>query len=585
VKFEGIAASPGIGVGPLLCYEPEEFAITDAPVAPGEVESEIASFRRALASARTDLSKLRDGIAAELGDDEASIYDAHLLMVDDPELKKGVEGAIRGERCNAAYAFRRYMSGVAAQFVRVEDEYLRERRADIIDVERRVLLHLLNEPGSTLADLEQPSVVVAHDIGPSQVAFLKPEKVLGIVTEVGGRTSHSAIVARGRGIPAVLSVGGVLKHAVAGRIGAVDGYTGTVEIDPDRKTAEAYRNRQSLLEQESQVLGRLRDEPAVTLDGHKVEIGANIEQPSDVPRVIESGADGIGLFRTEFFYLGRYELPSEDEQYRAYREVAERLSPRPVIFRTMDLGGDKVASYLGTTHETNPFLGWRGIRFALHHPEVFRSQLAAILRASAHGRVRMMFPMISNLDELMRTLELCKEVREELAGRDAPYDAELEVGIMVETPSAVWIADVLAEHASFLSIGTNDLVQYTLAIDRGNERLAQLYEPLEPAVLRSIRHTVDAGHRHGRWVGICGEMAGDPRTAVLLLGLGVDEMSVSCFDLPRVKAAVRSVRREDAKSIAEEALRQPSAKHVKALLRERVDTLLPSFLVVKRSPV
>ena len=403
--------------------------------------------------------------------------------------------------------------------------------------------------------------------------------MVAFVTEVGGRTSHSAIVARGRGIPAVMSVRGVMQQVKNGDFGAVDGYVGQVEINPDPETAAHYRARGELLQEEARVLRELGHERAVTLDGRVIELGANIELLNEVDDVVACGADGVGLFRTEFFYLGRLELPSEDEQYEAYRGVAERLNPRPVIFRTMDLGGDKVASYLGMTHETNPFLGWRGIRFALQHPELFRTQIRAIYRASAHGRVRMMFPMVSSEEELIGAKHMCAEVVGELQRAGVPHDPDLEIGVMVETPSAVWLADVLARHAKFLSIGSNDLTQYTLAMDRDNERLAHLYEPLSPAVLRSLRHTIEQGHAAGRWVGICGEMAGDPRTAVLLLGLGVDELSMSPFDLPRVKAAIRGVRYAQAKEIADQALTLPSAATIRELLACMLDPVLPDVVL------
>jgi phosphotransferase system enzyme I (PtsI) len=585
MKLQGIAASPGIGIGPVYCLEHEEYSVTEAPVRAEDVDAEITRFRVALEASRRELSRLRDGIASELGESAAGIYDAHVLMVEDPELVRSVEHGIRAELRNAAFVFRRYMSVMAAHFDRIEDEYLRERRADIVDVERRVLRHLFHGHSPSLVDLARPSIVVAHDIGPSEVAMLDPERVLGLVTEVGGRTSHSAIVARGRGIPAVLSVSGVLERVKSGDVGAVDGYAGHVEVNPDAKTAAEYQRRQVDLLHEVEALDQLRDAAAITLDGHEIEIGANIELPADVERALRSGATGIGLFRTEFFYLGRYQLPTEAEQYDAYRMVAERMKPYPVIFRTMDLGGDKVASYLGASHETNPFLGWRGIRFALQHPDVFETQIRAIYRASAHGRVRMMFPMVSNLGELERTLEICAKARTALSARGEAFDPDVEVGVMVETPSAVWIADVLMRYVAFLSIGTNDLVQYTLAMDRHNERLANLYEPLEPSILRSIHHAVQAAHAMGRWAGICGEMAGDPRHAVLLAGMGVDEMSMSFFDLPRVKAAIRSVRIEEAREIAVEALALPSSGAVKRLLRERVEPLLPSYLLAKRSLV
>jgi len=585
VKFEGIAASPGIGIGPVVPLEREEFAVRETPVPREGVDREIERFLGALEASRRDVTAIRDGIAAELGEQEARIYDAHLLILDDPELKEAVSGGIRRDGRNAEFVFRGYMEGVAAHLENVKSDYMRERTADVVDVERRVLRHLLGNGPRVLPQLERPSILIAHDISPSEVALLDREHVAALVTEVGGRTSHGAIVARGRGIPAVVSVRGVLQHVTRGDVGAVDGFSGQVEINPEPAAAAFYRTRCEQIEQEVRSLRMLQAEPAVTLDGKRVELGANIELPGDVDHVLAAGADSIGLFRTEFFYLNRAELPSEEEQVRAYREVAERMSPRPVIFRTMDLGGDKVASYLGTTYETNPFLGWRGIRFALFHPEVFRTQIRAIYRASAHGRVRMMFPMVSSQNELVRALQLCADVADELSSHGIAHDADLEIGLMIETPSAVWIADVLARQSRFLSIGSNDLIQYTLAMDRDNERLSHLYEPLEPSVLRSIHHTVEAGHKAGRWVGICGEMAGDPRTAILLLGLGVDELSMSCYDLPRVKAAIRSVRHAEAREVALRALELGSAGAVKELLRQRLDVLLPSFLVAKRSPL
>ena len=578
MKFTGIPASPGIGVGPVHLIVAEEYAVKDFAIAADRVEAEIAFFEQALEASRRDLAQIRHGIAAELGEHEAAIYDAQMMMVDDPELRRAVHESIRGRR-NAGVSFRDYMIAVAARLERIDDEYLRERRSDILDIKRRVLRHLMGDGHKGLRVLERPSVVVAHEIGPSDVALLDRERVLGFVAEVGGRTSHSAIVARGRGIPAVVGVRGVMQTVKSGDLGIVDGFRGEVELNPDPASAARYRARRKRLDKGTRELQGLRDQPAVTPDGRKVELAANIELPGEVEAVLDAGADGIGLFRTEFFYLDRAELPSEEEQYRAYRSVAERLAPRPVIFRTMDLGGDKVASYLGTTHETNPFLGYRGIRFALSHPEVFRAQIRAIYRASAHGRARMMFPMVSSLEELRGALGLCRQATAELDRAGAAYDRDLEIGIMIETPSAVWVADLLAREARFLSIGTNDLIQYTLAMDRDNERLAGLYEPLSLAVLRSLRHTIHSGHGAKRWVGVCGEMAGDPRTAILLVGLGVDELSVSCFDLPRVKAAIRSVPATRAREIAEQALARDCAEAVRVLLHAELDPLLPDYLV------
>jgi phosphoenolpyruvate-protein phosphotransferase (PTS system enzyme I) len=582
VKFAGIPASPGVGVGPILRFEHEELQVRDAPIDADRVEDEIARLHAALAASREDIGNIRDKIASELGTSEAAIYEAHLLILDDPEVIAAVERGIRDRRLNAAWVFRGEMSGYAARFDNIKAEHLRERRADLIDVERRVLRHLLGNADRTPATPERPCVLVAHDIAPSEIALLDRDRVVGFVTEVGSRSSHCAIVARGRGIPAVVSCRGVMQHARDGAIGAVDGFVGTLELDPDARTTEFFAARRRRIEEEDRSLLDIQSQPAVTLDGKRIELGANIELPTEVDRVLSVGADGIGLFRTEFFYLGRHDLPTEEEQYQAYRGVVERIHPRPVIFRTMDLGGDKVASYLNLSHETNPFLGRRGIRLALGFPEIFRTQLRAIYRASAHGLARMMFPMVSSQEELLRANELCAEVRAELTKSGVPFDATLDIGLMIETPSAVWMSDVLARDSKFFSIGTNDLTQYTLAMDRDNERLAHLYEPLDPSVLRSIRHTIEAGHAAGHWVGVCGEMAGDPRVAVLLLGMGVDELSMACFDLPRVKAAIRSVRHDTAVAIATAALEQCSAADVRAVLSEHVDALLPSFMVEKK---
>jgi len=578
----GIAASPGVAVGPVFRIEPEELAVREAEIDDCDLDHEMQAFRDALDLARHDLTAIRDGIAAEVGENAAAIYDAHLLILDDPEMIKSVERGVRDRHRNAAWVFQSVMSSVAARFDNIDDEYLRERRSDILDCERRVLRYLLGAGRRSVADLKSPVVIVAHDLGPSEVAMLPRDKVLAFVLEVGGRTSHGAIVARGRGIPAVMSVKGALLAVKTGDRAAVDGFAGTVEVNPDESSTTTFQRRIERQRLQAGSLQAMLEQPAVTLDGRRIELGANIEQPPDAAEAMNVGADGIGLFRTEFFYLNRVDRPSEEEQYAAYRGVTETMAGRPVIFRTMDLGGDKVASYLGLTHETNPFLGLRGIRLALASPEMFGTQIRAIYRASVHGKVRMMFPMVSSVEELLRALELRDRVLLELKRDRVPHDPNVETGIMIETPSAVWMADALAKHAEFFSIGSNDLIQYTLAMDRDNERLAHLYEPLDPAVLRSIRHTVEAAHAAGRWVGVCGEMAGDPHTAALLVGLGVDELSVSCYDLPRVKAAVRSIRADAVSAVAKEALESASAGPVRALVRKKIDALMPSYLSLDR---
>ena len=578
MRLAGIAASPGLAVGPVFRLEPDDLSVREVEIGEHAVAREVAAFHDALAASRRDLIAIRDGIAKELGEHEARIYDAHLLILEDPELVRAVEQAVRERHRSAAAAFRAHMAMVAAHFEQLDDEYLRERRADILDVERRVLRHLLGTGMVGIEQLTVPAVVVAHDLGPSEVAQLPRDKVLAFVMEVGGRTSHGAIVARGRGIPAVVSVRAVLQLTKAGDVLAVDGFEGVVELNPDPSLSSGYARRLERLRVHAGSMDSMLTQPAVTLDGRRIELGANLELPGEAAQAVASGADGVGLFRTEFFYLNRVDLPGEEEQYRAYRGVCERLEGRPVIFRTMDLGGDKVASYLGMTHETNPFLGLRGIRLALASPDMFRTQLRALYRASAHGPVRLMFPMVSSVEELTHALELRDEVLADLAREGVPHEPGIETGIMIETPSAVWMADALAERSAFFSIGSNDLIQYTLAMDRDNERLAHLYEPLDPAVLRSIHRAVEAAHAVGRWAGVCGEMAGDPRIAALLVGLGVDELSVSCYDVPRIKAAIRSVRFDVLREVAREALACSSATAVRALVRERVDAMLPTYL-------
>lgn len=580
--LQGIAASPGLAVGPVHRLEIEELSVHEREVAPSDAGAELAAFAGAVESARRELSGIRDGIGAELGPDEAAIYDAHLLILDDPELRKKVERGVREQHRNAAWVFRSAMAAFAAAFEKLEDEYLRERQADILDVERRVLRHLLGSDTRRMEELKTPSIIVAHDLGPSEVASLPKDRVLAFVTEVGGRTSHGAIVARGRGIPAVVSVRGATQQVAQGMCVVVDGAAGTLELEPDAERLSVYDTRFARQKARREATRAVQDQPAVTLDGKAIELGANLELPEEAGEALAAGAESIGLFRTEFFYLNRIDLPGEEEQYRAYARVCETFAGRPVLFRSMDLGGDKVASYLGVTHETNPFLGLRGIRLALTSPDMFRTQLRAIHRAAAHGRARLMFPMVSSVDELERALALRDEVLAELAREGCAHDPNVETGIMIETPSAVWMAGELAERSAFFSIGSNDLTQYTLAMDRDNERLAGLYEPLDPAILRSIDHAARAAHAAGRWVGVCGEMAGDPHTAVLLVGLGVDEMSMSAFDLPRVKAAVRSIRHEAARAIAQQALAMPSAAHVRALVREQIDAMLPSHLAYER---
>ncbi len=577
--LKGIAASPGLALGPARVLPKADVDVVPRAIPDAGVAAEQARFDRAIAAARGELMELARQ-AEELAERETQdILEVQHLLLSDPSVLNETKKAIANEHLNAEFVVQRLFARAAATFERSSAEGFRDRAVDFRDVSRRVLRHLTGRETHMLEGLTEPCVIVAHDLEPSQTIHFHKGKVLAVATDVGGRTSHSALLARSHGIPAVVGLRTVTREIEDGDMVVVDGFSGAVWPRPSSRRVARVKRRARVIEDHGKELETLRDLPATTTDGRSVELSANLEIPEEINHVIESGASGVGLYRTEFFYLGRGHLPTEEEQVRAYRDVADRLYPRTVIVRTMDLGGDKVASYLNTETEANPFLGWRGIRFALHHPEVFRTQLRAIYRASAAGNVKLMFPMVTTYDELDQALALCARVRDELHQEGLAYDADLEIGMMVETPSAVWSADLMARRVSFFSIGSNDLIQYTLAMDRGNEKIAYLYEPLDPSVLRSVRATVVAAHAAQRWVGVCGEMAGDPRIAILLLGMDVDEFSVSPFDLPRVKAAVRAVSHADARALAQRALTLPSAAAIRAMLAESLDPLLPPVLL------
>lgn len=577
--LQGIAASSGLAIGPARVLPTPDLDVVRRAIAAGDAGRERARLDRALAAARGELVELIAQVDALHEDETQKILDVQLMLLDDPAVREETGRAIEDECINAEFAFHRMFGRLAAAYEASGTEVFRDRAVDFRDVSRRVVRHLTGGLPSRLASIEEPCVIVAHDLEPSETIHFHKGRVLAVITDEGGRTAHSALLARSHGIPCVVGLRTVTKEVKDGETVAVDGYSGAVWPRPSARRAARFRRRIQLIAAHGKELEALRDLPAVTPDGRALELSANLEIPEEVGHVLASGATGIGLYRTEFFYLGRPHLPGEEEQTAAYRAVAESLHPRPVIIRTMDLGGDKVASYMRSDDEANPFLGWRGIRFALHHPEVFRTQLRAIFRASAVGNVRVMFPMVTTYDELDQALALCDEVRRDLKREGVPFDPGCEIGMMVETPSAVWSADLMAKRVKFFSIGSNDLIQYTLAMDRGNAKIAYLYEPLDPAILRSVRATVVAGHAAGIWVGVCGEMAGDPRIAALLLGMDVDEVSVSPFDVPRVKAVIRTVPYARAKAIAEAALLLPSAGAIRRLLDRELDPLLPPLLL------
>ena len=564
--LRGIAVSPGVCRGKIVVLDsPLDRSISKKALPEEELPGQVNRLEEALGTTRRQILEVQRQVSDNLGVQDATIFDAHLLVLEDPTLIEEVTRRIFQQKVSAEYAFHQFAEKYASTLSRSQDEYLRERAADMRDVTARILDNLLGrDEGSDLPKLSEPSIIISHDLSPSRTATLDKSMVLGFATDVGSKTSHTAILARSLRIPAVVGLKDATIEFGTGDDVLLDGFNGLLIRHPSDQTLFEYGQlvrKQLTLEDQ---LKETRDLPATTQDGVRLVLSANIEGPDDTAQVVESGSEGVGLFRTEFLFIKRHVLPGEDEQYEAYRRVAEALKPNPVIIRTLDLGGDKFLSNLEVPHEMNPFLGWRAIRFCLHEKEIFRKQLRAILRASVEPNVKMMYPMISGVEELNQANALVEECKAELRAEGEPFNESLEIGVMIEIPSAALSADALAKRAKFFSIGTNDLIQYSLAVDRLNEKIAHLYEPSHPAILRLIKMTVDAAHKHGIWVGVCGEMAGDPVMTPLLVGLGVDELSASPVMVPRIKYLIRSMKASEAKQLAELALECESGSQILA---------------------
>jgi phosphotransferase system enzyme I (PtsI) len=564
--LRGIAVSHGVARGRILVVgTPLEEAIPKQELPESELPNQVRRLEGAMAKTRQQILEVQRQVAQALGAQEAGIFDAHLLVLEDPVLIEEVHRVIHQQKVSAEFAFQQVADKFARTLSGIQDEYLRERAADLRDVATRILENLLGRThDQVLRQIEQPSIIVAHDLTPSQTAILDRRMVLGFATDIGSRTSHTAIMAKSMGIPAVVALGTASHELKTGEYALLDGINGVIIVNPTDQTLFEYgqlvRKHVTLEER----LREVRDLPAITLDGHRVTLSANIEQTSDADAVMASGAEGVGLFRTEFLFISRDVLPTEEEQYQAYRAVAATLKPHPVIIRTLDLGGDKFISQIHVPQEVNPFLGWRAIRFCLQQKDIFRSQIRAILRASVEGNVKMMYPMISGLEELIQANALVEECKCELWRDHLPFNNDLEIGAMIEIPSAALAADALAKRVKFFSLGTNDLIQYTLAVDRLNEKIAHLYEPTHPAILRLIKATAEAGQRHGLWVGVCGEMAGDPLMTPLLLGLGVTELSAAPSSVPQIKYLIRRLKLSEARELAEFALTCESGAEILA---------------------
>ncbi len=571
----GIAASPGIGIGPVHIVDPEEIDVRDGDIVPDDVAREVERFRQAIDQSLHEVRVLREKIALETGEEEAKILDAQVAILQDPDVTTQTLRAIEAERKPAAFCYRRILSAAAARLEESDGEYYRNRAVDVRDVRRRVLSHLGGVKARPLAGLEVPSLIVAADLPPSEMALLPRDKVLGFATDRGGRTSHTAIMARARGVPAVVGLKVATRAGQEGAVAVVDGSRGVVVFEPDAEALAELQRRQRRYAELKANLATLKDQRCVTADGHEIGLRANLEVPEELPGILNNGAEGIGLYRTEFFYLARQSLPTEEAQYLAYRTIVEAMKPLPVVIRTLDVGGDKFASYLGTPIERNPFLGLRGIRFSLLREEIFRTQLRAILRATAHGNVKVMLPMVVGLEELRAARAIVDGVRAQLARERTPMAERVPLGVMVETPASVFGIDLLAAEADFVSIGTNDLVQYTLAVDRGNPAIASIYEPLHPAVLRAIRTVVEACDRRGIPVAVCGEMAGEPLYAALLAGLGVSDLSVSPYLVPEIKTILRACTYREAAELARHCLTLGTPTEVRAAVTEFMGRRFP----------
>jgi phosphotransferase system enzyme I (PtsI) len=572
IRFEGAGVSPGIARGKVHVVRDELDEVVRYRIAPSQVADEISRFETALIQTRMQILEMQQRIAESIGAKDAAIFDAHLLVVEDRTLIDEVLRKLETDLCNVEWIFQEVATRYAETLNKIDDPYLRERALDIQDVTKRVIRNLQGKAPRTFVALTEPHILVAHNLTPSDTASINRSNVLGIATDLGSRTSHTAILARSLNIPAIVGLHDITAKLESGQQILLDGNDGYLIVNPTPETLACYADIESKRAKVAAQLKELRETTSTTRDGRHIVLSANIELPQDVDVVKANGAEGIGLYRTEFLYLNRPSLPTEDEQYEIYRKVAERVRPDPLIIRTFDLGGDKLApGTVDIADELNPFLGWRAIRFCLENIEIFKTQLRAILRASAVGNVKIMFPMISGLDELRRAIAVLDECKEELRSRNVDMSKKIEVGAMIEIPSAAICASVLAPEVDFFSIGTNDLIQYALAVDRVNEKIAHLYKPTHPAVLRLLKMIADAAHANNLWVGVCGEMAGDIALIPLLLGLGMDELSTAAILVPRVKRAVQSLTIPECRELVEETFKLNTASQILARCLEVAD--------------
>lgn len=575
IVLDGIELSPGIVIGRVWLVDRKKVKAGQRRIKKAEVDSEVKRFEDAVEMSKAQLLSVKDRVFGDERSDHFYIIDAHIMMLEDRMLIDDTIRNIRREQANAEWAVSMVVDELKKIFENIDDMYLRERAGDIAYVGDSILRNLVGEELEKISGIDEKAIVVAHDLSPADTAQMDREKIIGFATDIGGKTSHTSIIARAMEIPAVGGLENVTDQVETGDHIIVDGLSGRIIINPCEATFKEYLDRQRRYRYLEKEIHKYADLPAETIDGKRIHIAGNIEIMDEIPALVSHGAEGIGLYRTEFLYLNRTSPPDEDEQFEAYLEVLRKVAPDPVTIRTLDVGMDKFMRFFDHPLELNPAMGLRSIRFCLKEKPLFKVQLRAILRASAHGRLRIMFPMISGVDELRKARALLDEAMEELDREGIEYDRSLEVGIMIEVPSAALVADLLAVEVDFFSIGTNDLIQYALAIDRVNEHVAYLYQPLHPAVLRLIKQVVDAGHRAGIRVGMCGEMAGEPLYAMVLLGMGLDELSMNAYSIPRVKKVIRGANMKVARELVKELLVLPTAEDIILYLANEAKTVPP----------
>ncbi|MGF1691166.1 phosphoenolpyruvate-protein phosphotransferase PtsI [Photobacterium kagoshimensis] len=562
--ISGILASPGIAFGKALLLQEDEIVLNKSSIPADQIENEIQRFFDARKKSAEQLEVIKEKARVTFGEEKEAIFEGHIMLLEDEELEEEIIAFIKENNASADFAIHSIIEEQAVTLESLDDEYLKERATDIRDIGTRFVKNALGINVVNLSAINEEVILVANDLTPSETAQINLDYVLGFITDIGGRTSHTSIMARSLELPAIVGTNDITAKVQNGDMLMLDGINNKIVINPSEDELAQFKATRDEYLAEKEELAKLKDLPAITLDGKQVEVCGNIGTVKDCDGVNRNGGEGVGLYRTEFLFMDRDALPTEEEQYVAYKDVAEAMHGESVIIRTMDIGGDKDLPYLDLPKEMNPFLGWRAIRISLDRRQILRDQLRAILRASAHGKIRIMFPMIISVEEIRELKAAIEEYKVELRAEELAFDEDIEIGVMVETPAAAAIAHHLAKEVAFFSIGTNDLTQYTLAVDRGNEMISHLYNPLSPAVLTVIKQVIDASHKEGKWTGMCGELAGDERATLLLLGMGLDEFSMSAISIPRIKKVIRNANFADVKAMAEHALALPTAAEIEA---------------------